>query len=123
MKDLNYEYIVGIMNKLHENELYELESWVSLGLDTGFRSEDFEKLTREDIVNGKVLGFYCIKSDGLYPEAELSFRSLSLLEYLPKTGVLFPKKQHIYLRQVCKYVDEKITWLNLREINIKRKFV
>ena len=45
-----------------------------------------------------------------------------LLEYLPETGVLFPKKQYIYLRQVGKYIDKKFTWNDLRKANMKKKY-
>lgn len=108
MKFLKYKEMIEIMDELHQKKLYELECWISLKLDTGFMSKDFERLTREDIVDGRISGFYFSKCNRTYSEVKLSDRSLSLLEYLPCTGVLFPKNQGIYREKVRKYMDKKI---------------
>lgn len=119
---LKYEDIIDMMDLLHKNELYELEGWISLGLDTGFRSVDFERLTREDIIDSEIREFYCIRLGDTYPDVTLSDRSLSLLEHLPSKGVLFPKRQYIYLQKVRECAKKRFIWHDLRKVYLKRKY-
>ena len=119
-KYMTYDNIVTIMDRLHDQQLYELEAWVSFGLDTGFRSVDFKRLMREDIVDGKIAGFHCDRFDNLYPDVKLSKRSVALLEYLPVSGVLFPEKQYTYLLKVRTNTTERFYWHELRRLYIQQ---
>lgn len=122
IRNLKYEDFIDIMDQLHKNELYELEGWITLGLDTGFRSVDFERLAREDIKDSKIRGFYCIKLGDTYPDVTLSDRSLCLLKHLPSTGALFPKRQYIYLRKIREYTKTRIIWHDLRKVYLKMEY-
>lgn len=117
-KEFERVYVVDIMNHLHEKGLYKVEGLLSIGLDTGFRMSDIQRLEREDIVEGKITDFYCNKYGRSYPEVKLSNKSLELLNYLPKTGKLFPKPIYIYISEVRENAEEKFSWHQLRKIKL-----
>lgn len=98
---------VSLLDELHKMKLYELEAYVSFGMDTGIRPRDLECVERANIVGNIVRGVKCHKTDNEYSDRVLSERTLSLLHYLPKQELLFPKKTYQYNSMIRKSTKNK----------------